>query len=69
MSQPLLIPAGVLIVMLPVFLAAELRAGRLVVLPLKMICSLCLIAAGVMGGISTYSLAPFQPRLKHGAFG
>jgi len=52
------IPLAVFIVVLPVFLTAELRAGRMTVLPLKLICSLCFISVAVLGLI----LGPHTPQ-------
>jgi uncharacterized membrane protein YhhN len=42
-------PLAVFFVTLPAFLVAELRAGRLTVLPLKILCSLCFITVALLG--------------------
>jgi uncharacterized membrane protein YhhN len=43
------IPIVLFVVALPIFLIAELRAGRMTVLPIKLLCSLCFIAVAILG--------------------
>jgi len=47
------IPLAVLTITLPVFLAAEIRGRQALVLPLKMLCSLCFVSTGVLGMTSS----------------
>jgi uncharacterized membrane protein YhhN len=45
----LFIPFAVLLITLPLFIKMEYQGSRGQVLPLKLICSLCFVAAGVLG--------------------
>jgi uncharacterized membrane protein YhhN len=49
MANWLFLPLGILLITLPIFLMAEFRSRKQIILPLKMICSLSFIAIGVLG--------------------